>query len=176
MFRISLSLLISLFVSCRPSTTLIPGLSSDQQAQQKQSESIPLGDSRCTYGGVLFTSWVDQKKIDGIYTEGVDTDFSQAVSCFTVPQGNTTIVTKPGDFKVIATDVAVGDTDCPQGGKKYESFIDVDGNSTYNSTVDTNYNAKKICNGLNGTASLSGANGVIITRLSIILCKFKNHA
>ena len=163
MFRICLSLIVSLFISCRPSTTLIPGLSSDQQAQQKQSESIPLGDSRCTYGGVLFTSWVDQKKIDGIYTEGVDTDFSQAVSCFTVPQGNTTIVTKPGDFKVIATDVAVADTDCPQGGKKYESFIDVDGNSTYNSTVDTNYNSKKICNGLNGTASLSGANGVIIT-------------
>ena len=128
-----------------------------------QAQPIKLGDSRCTYGGTLFTTWKDQGQPDGIYTEGQDTDFSEDVECFTLPQGNTTIVTKPGDFKVIATDVAVGDIDCPQGGKKYESFIDVDGSSTYDSKIDTNYNSKKICNGLNGTASLSGANGVIIT-------------
>jgi hypothetical protein len=128
-----------------------------------QAQPIKLGDSRCTYGGTLFTTWKDQGQPDGIYTEGQDTDFYEEIVCFTVPQGNTTIVTKPGDFKVIATDVVVGDSDCPQGGKKYESFIDVDGNSTYDSKIDTSYNSKKICNGLNGTASLSGANGVIIT-------------
>ncbi len=33
----------------------------------------------------------------------------------------------------------------------------------YDSKIDTNYNAKKICNGLNGSASLSGANAVIVT-------------
>ena len=142
----------------------IPGNGSDiLTGVVRQSYPINLGDSRCTYGGTLFTSWTDQIKLDGVYTEGQDKDYTEEVVCFTVPTGNTTIVTKPGDFKVIATDVAVGDKDCPQGGKKYESFIDVDGNSTYSSTIDTNYNSKKICNGLNGTASLSGANGVIVT-------------
>jgi hypothetical protein len=132
------------------------------------AQIIELGDSRCTYGGTRFTSWKDQGQADGIYTEGQDTDFSEKILCLTIPTGNTTIVTKPGDFKVVATDVAVGDTDCPQGGKRYESFIDVDGNSTYDSKIDTNYNAKKICNGLNGSASLSGANaGVIATALNI---------
>jgi len=142
----------------------IPGNGSDVlTGVERQSYPIDLGDSRCTYGGTLFTSWTEQVTLDGIYTEGQDKDYTEKVICFTLPTGNTIIVTKPGDFKVIATDVAVGDKDCPQGGKKYESFIDVDGNSTYNSTVDTNYNSKKICNGLNGTASLSGANGVIVT-------------
>jgi len=95
------------------------------------AQIIELGDSRCTYGGTRFTSWKDQGQADGIYTEGQDTDFSEKILCLTLPTGNTAIVTKPGDFKVVATDVAVGDTDCPQGGKRYESFIDVDGNSTY---------------------------------------------
>ncbi len=133
---------------------------------QKQNRSYPIesGDSRCTYGGTLFTAWTDQQKIDGIYTEGQDKDYTEKAVCFEVSTENTPMVSKPGDFKVIATDVAVGDSDCPQGGKRYESFTDVDGNSTYDSKVDTNYNAKKICNGLNGTASLSGANpGVSLT-------------
>ena len=144
----------------------IPGNGSDVlTGVERQSYPIDLGDSRCTYGGTLFTSWTEQVTLDGIYTEGQDKDYTEKVVCFTVPTGNTTIVTKPGDFKVIATDVAVGDEDCPQGGKKYESFIDVDGNNSYDNKVDTTYNAKKICNGLNGSASLSGANAVILTSI-----------
>ena len=154
--------------ACKPPTVMIPGIVKPILGViQKQSEGINLGDSRCTYGGVLTVTWKDQNEVDGVYTEGQDTDYSENIVCFAVPEGNTAIVTKPGDFKVIATDVAVGDSDCPQGGKRYESFIDIDGNSTYDSKVDTNYNAKKICNGLNGTASLSGANaGVVATALS----------
>ena len=125
---------------------------------QNRSYPIDLGDSRCTYGGTLFTAWTDQVKLDGIYTEGQDKDYTEQVICFSRPTGNMLTVTQPGDFKVIATDVVLGDSDCPQGGKRYESFIDVDGNSNYDSKVDTSYNAKKICNGLNGTATLFGAN------------------
>ena len=158
-------LIFGLLVAClKVPPVKLPQLSSSiPPVYMTQAQPIDLGDSRCTYGGTKFISWNDKGQIDGIYTEGQDTDYSEKVVCLALPSGNTTIVTKPGDFKVIATDVAVGDTDCPQGGKKYESFIDVDGNNTYDSKIDTNYNAKKICNGLNGTASLSGANGVIIT-------------
>ena len=163
--------LIYLLTSCfKVSPVQLPALKSEAFAPIPftHSQPIDLGDSRCTYGGVLFETWTEQGKLDAVYTEGQDTDYSEKVVCLTVPTGNTTIVTKPGDFKVVATDVAVGDTDCPQGGKRYESFIDVDGNSTYDSKLDTNYNAKKICNGLNGSASLSGANaGVIATALNI---------
>ncbi len=158
--------LIYLLTSCfKVAPVQLPALKSEAFAPIPftHSQPIDLGDSRCTYGGVLFETWTEQGKLDAVYTEGQDTDYSEKVGCLTVPTGNTTIVTKPGDFKVVATDVAVGDTDCPQGGKRYESFVDVDGNNTYDSKVDTNYNAKKICNGLNGSASLSGANGVIIT-------------
>ena len=149
--------------SCKQSITVIPGKDIKVSLEQSHTEVISFGDSRCSFGGVKVTSWTDQKVIDGVYTEGQDTDFSENILCLTIPTGNTVTVSKPGDFKVIATDVAVGDTDCPQGGKRYESFLDVDGNSLYDAKVDTNYNAKKICNGLNGTASLSGANAVIVT-------------
>ena len=161
-FKIFLCLLINTCLKVSP--VKLPSLKTDLPTfMVVQSQPIDLGDSRCAYGGTKYINWTDQGKIDGIYTEGEDTDYSEKISCFAVPTGNMTTVTKPGDFKVIATDVAVGDTDCPQGGKKYESFIDVNGNSTYDSTIDTNYNAKKICNGLNGSASLSGANAVIVT-------------
>ena len=159
-------LIIYIFVnSCIKSAPVkLPALAKDAPTLEvTKSLPIDLGDARCSYGGINIITWTDQGKIDGVYTETQDTDYSEKAVCFAVPQGNTTIVTKPGDFKVIATDVTVGDSDCPQGGKRYESFIDVDGNSTYDSKIDTNYNAKKICNGLNGSASLSGANGVIIT-------------
>jgi len=72
---------------------------------QNRSYPIDFGDPRCIYGGTLFTSWTDQQKIDGIYTEGQDKDYTEKVVCFAVPSENTT-VSKPGDFKVIATDVA----------------------------------------------------------------------
>jgi hypothetical protein len=158
-------LIFGLLVAClKVPPVKLPQLSSSiPPVYMTQAQPIDLGDSRCTYGGTKFISWNDKGQIDGIYTEGQDTDYSEKVVCLALPSGNTTILTKPGDFKVIATDVVVGDTDCPQGGKKYESFIDVDGNNIYDSKIDTSYNSKKICNGLNGTASLSGANGVIIT-------------
>ena len=154
-----------IFQMCKSPTTIIPGTYQDlnRSFDVTQTEVIGLDDARCSYGGIKVKSWIDRKNIDGIYTEGQDTDYSEKVSCYAIPTGNMITVTKPGDFKVIATDVAVGDTDCPQGGKRYESFIDVDGNNTYDSKIDTNYNAKKICNGLNGSASLSGANGVVLT-------------
>ncbi len=159
-------LIIYIFInSCIKSIPVrLPALAKDAPTLEvTKSLPIDLGDARCSYGGINIITWTDRGKIDGVYTENQDADYSEKAVCFAVPSGNTSIVTKPGDFKVIATDVAVGDSDCPQGGKKYESFIDVDGNSTYDKTIDTNYNAKKICNGLNGSASLSGANGVIIT-------------
>ena len=155
------------FLNCKQNPVLIPGINKVDHTKvtQKQSEIIKLGDARCAYGGAKFMTWTDQGSVDGIYTEGVDSDYTEDILCLSTITGDTTTVTKPGDFKVIATDVAVGDNDCPQGGKKYESFTDIDGNSLYDFKVDTNYNAKKICNGLNGTASLSGANGVIVISL-----------
>jgi hypothetical protein len=160
---IYLYILQLLLQNCKPSITLIPPQNINSSSEQTHTEVISFGDSRCSLGGVKISSWTDEKIIDGIYTEGEDSNFSENIICLTVPIGNTVTLTKPGDFKIIATDIALGDTDCPQGGKKYESFIDIDGNSLYDSKVDTNYNAKKICNGLNGGAYLSGANGVIIT-------------
>ncbi len=158
-------IIFGLLVSCfKIAPVMIPGINSSiPPVYITQSQPIDLGDSQCIYGGTKFISWHDIGQIDGVYTEGKDIDYSEKVVCLNIPTGDTKTVTKPGDFKVIATDVAVGDTDCAQGGKRYESFIDIDGNSTYDSKIDTSYNAKKICNGLNGTASLSGANGVILT-------------
>jgi hypothetical protein len=160
-------ILLLIFVSClKLAPVKLPAVSDSHEVipvyHQTKTEKIPLNDSECLLGGVKTTSWTDQKIADGIYTEGQDTDYQEEVICFYASTVAATS-TKPGDFKIIATDISVGDSDCPQGGKKYESFIDVDGNNVYSSTVDTNYSAKKICNGLNGTASLSGANGVIIT-------------
>ncbi len=131
--------------------------------RQVHTEEIPLSDSRCLQGGFLTTTWIDQKINDDVYTEGIDTGYTETVICFKNLATTTATITKPGDLKIVATDLPINDPDCPQGGKKYESFVDVDGDSIYKSTVDTNYNSKKICNGLNGTASLSGANAVIVT-------------
>ncbi len=45
----------------------IPSNGSDGPTQsQNRSYSIDLGDSRCTYGGTLFTTWTDQVNLDGI--------------------------------------------------------------------------------------------------------------
>ena len=162
-------LIVFVFLNCKQNPVLIPGINKadNTKVTQKQSEIIKLGDARCTYGGTKFMTWTDVGEIDGVYQEGVDTNYSEDILCLSTITGTTSIITKPGDFKVTATDIIVGDSDCPQGGKKYESFIDIDGNSTYDSKIDTNYNAKKICNGLNGSASLSGANaGVVATALN----------
>ncbi len=150
---------------CNPPVAFVPEVPRDwnRSFDVTQTEVIGLDDARCSYGGIKVKSWTDRKNINGIYTEGEDTDYSEKISCYAIPSGNMTTLTQPGDFKVIATDVTVGDTDCPQGGKKYESFIDTDGNNLYDSKIDTNYNSKKICNGLNETASLSGGNGIILT-------------
>jgi hypothetical protein len=129
---------------------------------QARTEKIPLNDSECLLGGVKTITWVDHKNADGVYTEGQDSDYKEEVICFYATT-TTASITKPGDLKIVATDLPINDPDCPQGGKKYESFIDVDGDSIYKSTIDTNYNSKKICNGLNGTASLSGAHAVVVT-------------
>ena len=160
---IYLYILQLLLQNCKPSVTLIPPKDIKSSSEQTHTEVISLGDSRCSFGGVKITSWTDEKIRDGIYTSGQDTNFSENIICLTIPMGSTVTLTKPGDFKVIITDIVVGDRDCPEGGKRYESFIDIDGNSLYDAKIDNNYNAKKICNGLNGVASLSGANGVIIT-------------
>ena len=159
MFLILLQLLF--INNCKQQPTYLPELYTG--TRQMDTEIIGLSDSRCSFGGVRITKWIDEKVNDGVYTEGRDTEFSENILCLTLPTGNTTTITKPGDLKIVATDLPINDSDCPQGGKRYESFIDIDGNSTYDSKVDTNYNAKKICNGLNGSASLSGANAVIVT-------------
>ena len=156
---------ILIFQQCiKTAAVRIPGDTTVEIATaQLTVEELPLSDSRCTQGGLISISWNDIGNVDKIYTEGIDKNYAEKVICFRNLTNTTTTITKPGDIKIVATDILVGDNDCPQGGKKYESFTDVDGDSTYNSTIDTNYNAKKICNGLNGSASLSGANGVIIT-------------
>ena len=159
----------SLFlISClKVAPVQLPELAKDVPLYyQARTERIPLNDSECLLGGVKTITWVDHRNADGVYTEGQDSDYKEEVICFYATT-TTATVTKPGDLKIVATDLPINDLDCPQGGKKYESFIDVDGDSIYKSTVDTNYNSKKICNGLNGTASLSGANaGVVATALN----------
>ncbi len=137
-------------------------ISSNVPFRQTHTDEIAINDSRCLQGGLRISTWIDQQINDDIYTEGVDSDYAEKVICFKNLATSTPILTKPGDFKIIATDIATNDTDCPQGGKRYESFIDVDGNSLYDSTIDTQYNYKKICTGLSGTASLSGSNGGIV--------------
>jgi len=88
--------------TCKVAPVQLPGVKGNTAPfLLTQAQPIKLGDSRCTYGGTLFTTWKDQGQPDGIYTEGQDTDFSEEIVCFTVPEGNTAIVTKPGDFKVI---------------------------------------------------------------------------
>lgn len=53
------------------------------------------------------------------------------------------------------TILATGDTDCPNGGILVETGIDVNGNGTLDDDeVDT---AEKICNGINGTNSLTNS-------------------
>ena len=164
-----LLILFILSFCIKPAAVKLPALDDAESLKrtvpfrQVHTEEIPLSDSRCLQGGFLTTTWIDQKINDDVYTEGVDTGYTETVICFKNLATTTATITKPGDLKIVATDLPINDPDCPQGGKKYESFIDVDGDSIYSSTVDTNYNSKKICNGLNGTASLSGANGVIIT-------------
>jgi hypothetical protein len=109
---------------------------------------------------VSIASWSDVGVSDNLYTEGIDTDYNEQVVCHGTNITNNT--TQPGDLKLIVTDLNTGDVDCPSGGKRYESFIDVDGNSKYDSIIDKNYNSKKICNGLDGTASFGGSSAVII--------------
>ncbi len=101
------------------------------------TEIIGLSDSRCSFGGVRITKWTDEKINDGVYMEGRDTEFSKNIFYLTLSTGNPATITKPGDLKIVATDPPINDSDCPQGGKRYESFIDIDGNRTYGSKVDT---------------------------------------
>ncbi len=163
-----LLILFILSFCIKPAAVRLPAIGdSNIGFKQVHVEEIPLSDIRCLQGGFLTTTWIDQKIKDDVYQEGVDTDYKETVICFKNLATTTATITKPGDLKIVATDLPINDPDCPQGGKKYESFVDVDGDSIYKSTVDTNYNSKKICNGLNGTASLSGANaGVVATALN----------
>ncbi len=164
-----LFILFILSFCIKPAAVRLPSLDDAESLKrtvpfrQVHTEEILLSDSRCLQGGILTTTWIDQKINDDVYQEGIDTGYTETVICFKNLATTTATITKPGDLKIVATDLPINDPDCPQGGKKYESFVDVDGDSIYKSTVDTNYNSKKICNGLNGTASLSGANAVIVT-------------
>jgi len=72
--------LIYLLTSCfKVAPVQLPALKSEAFAPIPftHSQPIDLGDSRCTYGGVLFETWTEQGKLDAIYTEGQDTDYSR---------------------------------------------------------------------------------------------------
>ena len=169
MYVLGFVLLLSYCI--KPSPVVLPELNplsiEEKTTHQFEMTELPVDDSRCLQGGLKGISWIDVGVQDRVYTEGVDKNYSETVVCFKNLVSTTPTVTKPGDLKIIATDIAVGDKDCQQGGKRYESFIDVDGNSLYDKSIDNSYNSKKICNGLNGSASLSGASaGIVATALN----------
>ena len=135
----NLILIISLLFHCTPKTLLTP-IVNYEKIQQNITEILPEGDPQCPYGGTRFTQWIDQNKIDGVYTESEDSNFSETITCFPISKSS-------GSNSVITTvSLEIGDPQCPNGGTQIESFTDLNNNGTYEST-DIYHNIKYSCNG-----------------------------
>ena len=132
---------IIILFSCTKPTILIPK-SYEQKVLQSQTEYIKEGELGCPYGGVHLTTWIDQNRIDGIYTKDIDSDFKETINCFVLGSSMT-----QGFKATLITTPESNGTHCPTSGNKIESFTDINNNGTYESDIDKYYSVKYVCNG-----------------------------
>jgi hypothetical protein len=98
------------------------------------STTLATGSTQCPDGGTKLESFTDLNS-NGTYESGVDSFYSVKYTC----NGSNSVT--------ITTSIASGDGTCPNGGTLVNTFIDMNHNGTYESTIDKNSNTYKVCHG-----------------------------
>lgn len=122
-------------------------------------EPLPQGDQRCTAGGVLVRSFVDENR-NGVYDARVDKSPTEQAVCNGI-QGNKGADGAKGESGAHGANTIVNvkalassPAQCPMGGVEIETFLDLDDDGVFTAQADGKYSAKQVCNGLAGAPAV----------------------